>query len=117
MTSKEPWATPDALSHLIAFGYKLTEALDDEQSPRIQVTEAEQSLREGTVFPLLDERIGRSVDLTIFDQHARQTLTAALVDRAGADQDERQYNIDRNGVCTLLALTFSAIGYVNAKIR
>lgn len=117
MTSTDDWATPDVIRHLIAFGYKLTEAIDNDSASSLNVSEAETGIRQGNVFPLLEARIGDLVDLSMFDEKSRMRLTAALRERAGAEQNEHQYNVRHNGLCTLLALTFSAIGYASSKFR
>ncbi|MGI8485882.1 MAG: hypothetical protein ACR2OU_16685 [Thermomicrobiales bacterium] len=117
MTSTDDWATPDVVRHLIAFGYKLTEAIDNDSASSLKVSETEVGIRQDNIFPLLEARVGDLIDLSMFDEKARMRLSTALRERAGIDQNEHQYNVDHNGLCTLLALTFSAIGYVNSKYR
>lgn len=115
MTSNDTWATTDTLRHRIAFGYKLTEAIDKDVSTSLSVTDSEESIRDGSLFLLLEARVGENVDFTVFDDHARELLAAALHERAGTGQQEHQTSIQRNGLCALLALTLSAIGYISAS--
>lgn len=117
MISTDDWATPDVVRHLIAFGYKLTEAIDNDSANSLNASEAETGIRDSNVFPLLEARIGDLVDLSMFDEKSRMRLTDALRERAGAQQDEHQYNVHHNGLCTMLALTFSAIGYASSRFR
>ncbi len=115
MISEDTWATSDTLRHLIAFGYKLTEAIDKDIANSLSVTDTEESIREGSVFLLLEARVGENVDFSVFDDHARELIAAALHERAGTGQQERQTSIQRDGLCALLALTLSAIGYITSS--
>lgn len=114
----EKWDNKETLSYLISFGYQMAGALDAGKFGSISYQEAKDHIDNGTIFSLLQERIGDVVDLSLWTLGGSQEkLLAALQDRSAVGRDRRYYSVENDGLCLLSAYAFSAINYITREQR
>lgn len=97
------------ISKLTFLGFYLNGALGSGKYDNITIEKVKQELHNRTIFDYLSTELGDNIDLSILTADDKQELIEEWDDMAVALDEGRKMNVDRNGLCLLVAYLFNGI--------
>jgi len=90
-------------------GFYLNGAAGSGRYDDISIADMKQAIRAGTVFDVLERRLGHDVDLSILDNDDRAELLREWRGLADDVDEDRKLCVERNGLCLLVAYLLEGI--------
>lgn len=97
------------ISRLTYLGFQLIWAKDGSEQD-FSVKEVKNSLENGTMFELLEQRFGKWMDLSLLKQDDRKELTEKFLDIALIVDERKKFGVNKSGLLLVLAYVLEQIG-------
>ncbi len=90
------------------FAFNINGAID-KGTYEISVQQVKEALEQRRLFPFLEEKLGRSVDLSLLDSIKRGEIEELFLDLSLAVDERRKLDVEQNGLCLLIAYSLELI--------
>ncbi len=90
-------------STLTSLAFSLNWCIDRRRYDDISVPEVKQHIEDGTIFAFLLDRLGKDLDLSLFNEAKLVKVADAWLRMEDILDERRKFRIDNKGLCLLLA--------------